>query len=78
MATYAVVEDRPYLDGFVSVLKPENARKDCAFYMGTTAKGRTSPKVISERDARRWIDEHQIGGNPAVFLHELQNRRRWR
>ena len=39
MATYTVIEDRPYLDGFVSVLKPENARKDCVFYMAPRLRG---------------------------------------
>lgn len=78
MATYTVIEERPYLDGFVRLLSRETSRTTCRAFMGVSCGGRSSPVVYHESDARRWVDECQIGGNPNGFLHELQSRRRRR
>lgn len=38
--------------------------------------GKSPMDFTTERDARRWIEECQIGGNPAGFLYEMAGRRR--
>lgn len=75
MATFTRIADQPYLDGQISLLQRKTSRTECAAFRATSAKGRCSPIVYSEKDARRWIDECQVGGNPTGFLNELQNRR---
>lgn len=78
MATYTPTDVREYLDGkIVTHIRQTGRGNPSLRYKATTAKGRASPMLRSERDARRWIDEHQTGGNPAGFLNELQRRRRW-
>lgn len=79
---YVTIASSPFLDGVIEMVdaQPLRARvKRRTFYRARPQGKAPSHLLASEADARRWIEEHRIGGNPAGFIHELAGRgRRWR
>lgn len=77
---YEVRETIAYRDGTIERREgvPLRSRiKPRTDFRAIPAKG--SPRSFSDlRDAKRWIDENDTGGNPNGFLYELQGRRRRR
>ena len=75
---YVTVERRPVRDGFVEVVEGRPLRprvKPRTMFRAVPAKGTRSHLLASERDAQRWLDECEIGGNLNGFLHELAGRK---
>ena len=77
---YVTVDRKPIRDGIIEViegrpLRPRlKARTVFKAIPGNKAKP-ASHRLASESDARRWLDECEIGGNLNGFLHELNGRR---
>lgn len=73
-------ERRQLMGGVIEVLplipNRPRAKPSTMFRAIPDRAGKSPMDFTTERDARRWLEECQIGGNPAGFLHEMAGRRR--